>query len=306
MLFFHWKNWAPKSSGACKWGVIFILQQRDLLMRVNAPDFEYVRDLVRESAAIVLDAGKEYLVETRLEPLARSEGFATLESMVDVLRTSPAQSLRRKVVDRMTTNETSFFRDLHPFESLKRSILPELIARRTAAGERALNIWCGACSSGQEPYSIMMLLREHFPMVADWNARLLATDLNAAMLDRAREGIYSQMEVNRGLPVTMLVKHFEKNGNDWRISDRIRRGVEFREMNLAREWPALPRMDIVFLRNVMIYFDTASKQKILAQLRSVLRPDGCLFLGAAETTYGLDDVYERVVFGNAAAYRLKS
>ena len=158
-------------------------------MPVNAPDFEFVRDLVRDSAAIVLDPGKEYLVETRLEPLARSEGFANLGSMVNALRAGPG--LHRKVVDRMTTNETSFFRDLHPFEALKRSILPEFIARR--ASERALNIWCGACSSGQEPYSIMMTLRENFPTLADWNVRLLATDLNAAMLTRARAGVYSQM-----------------------------------------------------------------------------------------------------------------
>ena len=272
-------------------------------MPVNAPDFEFVRDLVHDRSAIVLDPGKEYLVETRLEPLARSEGFATLGLMVDALRTSPANGLHRKVVDRMTTNETSFFRDIHPFEALKRSILPEFIARR--ASERALNIWCGACSSGQEPYSIMMTLRENFPALADWDVRLLATDLNAAMLARARAGIYSQMEVNRGLPATMLVKHFEKTGNDWRISDRIRRGTEFRELNLARDWPGLPRMDIIFLRNVMIYFDVASKRRILAQFRNVLRPDGYLFLGAAETTYGLDEGYERVVFGNAAAYRLK-
>lgn len=275
------------------------------LMPLNAPDFEYVRGLLQDSAAIVLDPGKEYLVETRLEPLARTEGFATLSSMVEALRTRPEKGLRQRVVDRMTTNETSFFRDLHPFEALKRTILPELIALRAATGERALNIWCAACASGQEPYSIMMLIRETFPALADWNVRILATDLNAAMLDRARAGIYTQLEVNRGLPAMMLVKHFQKTGDQWRISDSIRRGVEFRELNLAREWPPMPRMDLVFLRNVMIYFHTDAKQKILAQLRSLLRPDGRLFLGAAETTYGLDDAYERVVFGPAAAYRLK-
>jgi chemotaxis protein methyltransferase CheR len=271
---------------------------------VNAPDFAYVRDLVRDSAAIVLDAGKEYLVETRLEPLARSEGFATLESLVNALRGGREIELRRKVVDRMATKETSFFRDLHPFEALKHSILPEFIARR--GGERALNIWCGACSSGQEPYSIMMLLREYFPAIAEWNIQLLATDLSATVLARAREGVYSQLEVNRGLPATMLVKYFEKNGTDWRVRDRIRRSVEFRELNLARDWPDMPRMDIIFLRNVMIYFNVESKRSILAQLRRVLRPDGYLILGAAETTYGLDDAYERVVFGKTAAYRLKS
>lgn len=272
-------------------------------MRVDAPDFQYVCDLLRDSAAIVLEPGKEYLVETRLEPLARSEGFATLAALVSALRSGAAKGLWRKVVDRMTTNETSFFRDLYPFEALKRSILPVLIARR--AQERSLNIWCSACSSGQEPYSIMMLVREHFPALADWNIQLLASDLNAAMLDRAREGVYSQLEVNRGLPASMLVKYFEKRGNDWRIADRVRRGVEFREINLARDWASVPRMDLIFLRNVMIYFDVEAKRTILSQVRETLRPDGFLMLGGAETTYGLDDAYERVVFEKAAAYRVK-
>jgi chemotaxis protein methyltransferase CheR len=272
-------------------------------MAVDVPDFEYVRDLMRDTASIVLEPGKEYLVETRLDPLARSEGFATLGSMVSALRSGSDKALQRKIVDRMTTNETSFFRDLHPFEALKRSIIPEFLSRRGT--ERALNIWCGACSSGQEPYSIMMLLREHFPQLADWNINMLGTDLSSAMLDRAQAGVYSQLEVNRGLPAPMLVKYFQKKGQEWRIADRARSGVEFRELNLARTWSNVPRMDIVFLRNVMIYFDVDSKRSILARVRSILRSDGYLFLGGAETTYGLDDGYERVVLDKAAAYRLK-
>ncbi|HEV7403917.1 MAG TPA: protein-glutamate O-methyltransferase CheR [Chthoniobacteraceae bacterium] len=272
-------------------------------MSVNAPDFEYVRDLMRDAAAIVLEPGKEYLVETRLEPLARSEGFATLGGMVSALRLGGTKGLQSKVVDRMTTNETSFFRDLSPFDALKHTVLPELIARR--AQERTLNIWCGACSSGQEPYSIMMLLRDAYPQLADWNISLLATDLSAEMLERARAGVYSQMEINRGLPAPMLVKYFEKRANDWRIVDRVRRGIEFRELNLCRPWSGIPRMDLIFLRNVMIYFAPEAKRTILTQIRSLLRPDGYLFLGGAETTYGLDEAYERVVFGKAAAYRVK-
>ena len=273
-------------------------------MPVNAPDFEYVRDLVRDAAALVLEPGKEYLVETRLEPLARSEGYSTLSSMVTALRGGGDKNLHAKVVERMTTNETSFFRDLYPFEALKRNILPELIARRVT--ERTLNIWCAACSSGQEPYSIMMLLRENFPALNEWKISLLATDINAAMLQRAREGIYSQLEINRGLPAAMLVRYFEKKNEHWRIVDRARRGMEFRELNLARPWPTnLPRMDIIFLRNVMIYFSQEAKQTILAQVRKLLRPDGYLLLGGAETTYGLDEAFERVVFDKVAAYRLK-
>ncbi len=272
-------------------------------MPVNAPDFEYVRDLLRDTAAIVLDPGKEYLVETRLEPLALSEGFSTLGSMVSALRQGSVKGLQNKVVERMTTNETSFFRDLYPFDALKRTILPELIARR--AQERTLNIWCGACSSGQEPYSIMMLLRDAFPSLADWNISLLATDLSAAMLERARAGIYTQLEVNRGLPAPMLVKFFEKRDDQWRIVARIRRGIEFRELNLVRPWPGIPRMDVIFLRNVMIYFALGAKRAILSQVRQHLRSDGYLFLGGAETTYGVDEGFERVVLGKVAAYRLK-
>lgn len=272
-------------------------------MSVDAPDFAYVRDLLRDAAAIVLEPGKEYLVESRLAPLARSEGFASLSSMVTALRLGAVKGLHTKVVDRMTTNETSFFRDLHPFDALKRTVLPELIARRSQ--ERTLNIWCGACSSGQEPYSIMMLLRDTFPQLVDWNVSLLATDLSVEMIERARAGVYSQMEINRGLPAPMLVKYFEKRENDWRINDRARRGIEFRELNLCRPWSGVARMDLIFLRNVMIYFAPDAKRTILAQIRSLLRPDGYLFLGGAETTYGLDEAYERVVFGKAAAYRVK-
>jgi chemotaxis protein methyltransferase CheR len=274
-------------------------------MPVSPPDFEYVRELVRESAAIVLDPGKEYLVETRLEPLARSEGFESLGGMVDALRTGRSAGLRRKVVDRMTTNETSFFRDFHPFEALRRYILPELIARRQA--ERTLQFWCGACSSGQEPYSLLMLLREHFPLVADWNVHTLATDINATMLERARRAVFSQLEVNRGLPAPMLVKYFEKCDHEWHLAPKIQRGVEFRELNLnAPSWPNILPADVIFLRNALIYFDAATKRSIFAQLRRVLRPDGYLILGAAETTYGLDESYERVVFDKATAYRLKA
>lgn len=274
-------------------------------MPVSAPDFDFVRGFLRESAAIVLEPGKEYLVETRLEPLARSEGYESLGGLVEALRTGRAAALRRKVIDRLTTNETSFFRDLHPFEALRRHILPELIARRQA--ERTLQLWCGACSSGQEPYSILMLLREHFPALADWNIQMLATDLNSTMLERARRAAYSQLEVNRGLPAALLVKYFEKHENDWYLHPKIQRGVEFRELNLsAREWPGIPRADVIFLRNALIYFDAATKRAIFAHLRRILRPDGYLILGAAETTYGLDEAYERVVFDKATAYRLKT
>ncbi len=174
------------------------------------------------------------------------------------------------------------------------------------AATRALNIWFGACSSGQEPYSIAMLLREHFPGLGTWDVRLLATDLSTEVLDKAKEGRYSKIEVNRGLPITLLIKYFENEGLEWRIRQVIRQRVEFRPMNLIESWPHLPAMDIVFLRNVLIYFDVPTKRKILGQIRQVLKPDGYLFLGTAETTMNLDEAYERVVIEKAVCYRLRS
>jgi chemotaxis protein methyltransferase CheR len=270
-------------------------------MTISEADFGYVRDLVRRRSAIVIEPGKEYLVESRLSGVARQEGFRSLERLVAELKATPAGGLHRKVIDAMTTNETTFFRDLHPFEGLRLEILPELIAAR--AGERRLSIWCAACSTGQEPFSIAMLIREHFPMLAGWSVRILATDISQDVLARARLGRFSQLEVNRGLPASSLVKHFRKEGSEWQIAETILQMVEFRELNLIDDWPGLPAMDLVLMRNVLIYFDVPTKREILGRVRRVLRPDGRLFLGGAETTMNLDDAYQRVSAGKAACYR---
>jgi len=271
-------------------------------MPLNAGEFDYIRALVRARSAIVLEPDKLYLAEARLAPLARTTGFRTLNDLVAHLRAVPENRLHQQVVEKMATTETSFFRDLHPFEVLRRDVLPPLLRNRSTT--HALNIWCGACSSGQEPYSVALLLREHFPELRSWTVRILASDLSAEMLERAQRGRYTQMEVNRGLPARLLVKHFHKVGNDWQISDELRGMVEFSRFNLLDAWPAFPPIDICYVRNVLIYFDVESKKQILAKVRRILRLDGHLFLGGAETTLHLDDAFERVQFDLAGCYRL--
>ncbi len=272
-------------------------------MPLSSPDFDYVRKLVRERSAIVLDAGKEYLVESRLLPLARSHDCSSLQEFITKLRAQGANGLQQKVIEAMTTNETSFFRDVHPFEVLKKTLLPELIAKRDR--DRKLNFWCGASSSGQEPYTVAMLLREHFPAVMNWSLRFLATDLSMEMVERARAGRYSQLEVNRGVPAPLLVKYFQRQGVEWQVKDEVRKMIEFRPMNLVDAWPAMPEMDMIFMRNVLIYFDVPTKKTVLSKIRRILRPDGYLLLGAAETTLNLDDGFERLQFEKAGCYRLR-
>jgi chemotaxis protein methyltransferase CheR len=200
------------------------------------------------------------------------------------------------------TTEPLFFRDHHPFEALRQTVIPDLISRRQA--ERRLSIWCAASASGQEPYSLAILFREHFPELAGWKISLLASDVSREMLARAREGRYNQIEVNRGLPAALLVKYFEQHGTQWHIKPAIRSMVEFREINLAQAWPTLARMDLVLIRNVMIYFEVETKKTILGRLAGLLRPDGYLLLGGAETTFNLDDSYRRVEPIKSGFYQL--
>ena len=268
-----------------------------------AADFDYVRKFLQEEAAIVLEPGKEYLVQARLEGLAKSERFDSVGEFIGKLRADPTHTLHRRVLDVMTTNETLFFRDLHPFEALKQRIIPELIARRAA--DRHITIWCGASSTGQEPFSVMMLIAEQFPQLLDWKITFLATDLCTDVLVRARKGRFSQLEINRGLPAAMLVKYFVREGAEWEFSPELRRRINFSELNLVKPWPELPPLDLVFLRNVLIYFDVDSKRAIFRKIRRLLRPGGHLLLGAAETTYNLDDGFERVAGEKASFFRLK-
>lgn len=272
-------------------------------MALSSADFDFVRSLVLKRSAIVLEDEKRYLAETRLCGLARREGYTSLEALVNVLRNGPNNGLQTKVVEAMTTNETSFFRDVHPFDALRQIVLPQLI--RARAPERRLHIWCAASSTGQEPYSICMLLREYFSELANWNVNIVATDLCTDVLEKARAGRYTQLEVNRGLPAAMLAKYFTKQGLEWCVQDGIRGMVEYRVLNLIEPWPMMPSTDILLLRNVLIYFSVETKRQILAKVRKVLRPDGYLFLGGAETTLNLDDRFERLEFARSGCYRLR-
>ncbi len=268
---------------------------------INPSDFSYIRDLVRRHSAISLEADKAYLIELRLAPLARQAGFASLAEFIAALRLQPAACpLYRQVVEAITTHETSFFRDLHPFEALQSTILPELLDKRWPLN---LSIWCAACSSGQEPYSIAMLMREHFPTLAYHRVRIIASDLSEAIIERARAGVYNQIEVSRGLPPGLLTKYFDKQGLHWRIRPEIRRMVEFQSSNLIGAWPTLPALDVVLMRNVLIYFDVDIKKTLLSKVRHVLKPDGYLFLGSSETTLNLDPAFEPIMIGKSLCYQ---
>ncbi len=273
-------------------------------MSLAPAELDYVRNLVLEHSGIALERSKAYLVDTRLTPLATHRGFPTLAAFVRDLRARPVDGDHRLVVDAMTTNETYFFRDVHPFEALRTRVFPELL--QSCEREAALRIWCGACSTGQEPFSISMLLKEHFPRTDAWRVSILGTDLNREVLGRAREGAFSQLEVNRGLPAALLVKYFSQENGRWRLREDVRARVEFRELNLTRPFPALPKFDLVLLRNVLIYFEPALRREILARVRAVLRPHGYLFLGCAETPSNLDDAFESVNFGKTFGYRLRA
>jgi chemotaxis protein methyltransferase CheR len=265
-------------------------------------DFDAVRRLLREYSAIVLDADKRYLVESRLAPLLRQRGLKSIGDLLAQLRDPPDGALHRQIVEALVTSESSFFRDHHPFEALRKVVMPDLINRRRA--QRRLEIWCAASAAGQEPYSVALLIREHFPELAGWKIGLLATDLSREVLARAREGRYNQIEVNRGLPAALLVKYFEQHGADWQLRPAVRGAVEFREINLARPWPSLPPMDLILIRNVMIYFDVETKKSILERVARLLRPDGYMLLGGAETTINLHDSYRRIEPLKAGFYQL--
>jgi chemotaxis protein methyltransferase CheR len=204
----------------------------------------------------------------------------------------------------MMTPETTFFRDFHPWEALKNDILPEL--RRKRSTEQKLSIWCAGCSTGQEPYSLAILLKEHFPQLPTWNVRILATDISHSALETAEKGLFNQLEVNRGLPASLLVKYFQQEGARWRVKEELRELIEFKPLNLAASWPAVEKADLILLRNVLVQFGEESKQAVLKKLRRVLKPDGFLILGAKETTKELDDAFEVVEFNRATAFQMSA
>lgn len=267
------------------------------------PDaIDYVCTTVRQRSAIELDASKAYLIEARLVPVARETGFASLNEFIQGARSKRKADLETRLVEALTTNETSFFRDLHPFEALRLSLLQEVRTRN--ASKKTLNIWSAACSTGQELYSIAMLIKENFSDLASWNVQLLGTDLSDEVLQKAKAARYSQVEVNRGLSAPRLLKFFQRDGMTWQLNEEFRNMARFQKLNLIETWPLMPPMDIVFLRNVLIYFSPETKKAILQKVKKVMAPKAVLFLGAAETTLGLDDSFERIQLNNSVFYRL--
>lgn len=256
---------------------------------MTGADFTFIAALLKERSGLIITPDKGYLLETRLGPIVRERGLPSLSALMDVLRQPGSDSVRAQVVDAMTTNETSFFRDSHPFDTLRKSVIPGLIERR--AGARALRIWSAACSTGQEPYSLSMILKDHFPVLNGWKIEIIATDISPSVLDRAREGVYSTFEVQRGMPIQMLVRHFEQVGESWRIKDELRRNIVFRRANLLDDLAALGTFDIVLCRNVLIYFDQPTKTRILGAIAGRTASDGTLLLGGAESVFGLSDAF---------------
>jgi chemotaxis protein methyltransferase CheR len=260
---------------------------------VTPLDYDFLRRLLKERSGLVLSADKQYLVESRLLPVARKEGFASLADLVRALKDPDAKALAVEVIEAMMTNESFFFRDKLPFEHFRDTILPTLLAAR--AGQRRIRIWCAAASTGQEPYSLAMALKEAGRQVAGWRIDIVATDISTEVLEKARAGIYSQFEVQRGLPIQLLVKYFTQVRENWQINADIRAMVQFRPLNLLHELSSLGMFDLVFCRNVLIYFDQPTKISVLERVARSVERDGYLVLGAAETVVGLTDVFKPIV-----------
>ncbi|RMD87470.1 MAG: chemotaxis protein CheR [Alphaproteobacteria bacterium] len=262
-------------------------------------DFEFLSKLLKRRSGLMLNPDKVYLLESRLTPLARRMGMEGLDALVEELRRTGSETLTRDVTEAMTTNESFFFRDRTPFDLFRDQVLPALKKRRAAT--RKIRIWCAACSTGQEPYSLAFIFKEQEFQWRDWTIEIIGTDLSRSVLDKARSGLYSQFEVQRGLPIKLLMKYFNQDGDVWELSEEIRKMVTFREFNLLDSFAPLGKFDVVYCRNVLIYFDQATKTNVLERVREVMPSDGTLFLGAAETVLGITDRF-RPVRGQRGMY----
>jgi chemotaxis protein methyltransferase CheR len=256
---------------------------------VTPLDYEYLRKLLKERSGLDLSADKQYLVESRLLPLARRSNLNGIPELVQRMK-GGAEPLTSEVVEAMTTNETFFFRDKIPFDHLKDAVLPALAQARAA--RRALRIWCAASSTGQEPYSIAMLLKEMTALFSGWRIEIVATDLSQAVLEKSRAGLFSQFEVQRGLPIHLLVKYFAQKGELWQLNADIRSMVQHRQLNLLQDISHLGTFDVIFCRNVLIYFDQQTKAGIFGKVARMLEPDGVLALGAAESVVGITNLFK--------------
>jgi chemotaxis protein methyltransferase CheR len=257
---------------------------------VTPQGFDYLRKLLRERSGLVLAAEKQYLAESRLVPVARRNGMATIDELIDRMKSKASVSLITQVVEAMTTNETFFFRDKLPFDHFRDTIMPALIAAR--AREKRIRIWCTAASTGQEPYSLAMLLKGMGAAISGYRIDIVATDLSSEILEKAKTGIYTQFEVQRGLAVQLLVKYFDQIGETWQLAPELRSMVQFRSINLLNDFAALGTFDVVFCRNVLIYFDQDTKTAVLDRIARQMPDDGYLVLGAAETVIGLTAAFK--------------
>lgn len=247
-------------------------------------EYEYLQKLLKERSGLILSSDKQYLVESRLIPLARRSGLGGIGDLVAKMKTG-AEPLIIAVVEAMTTNETFFFRDKVPFEHFRETIMPTMLEARKH--RRAIRIWCAASSTGQEPYSLAVILKEMGASLSGWRVEIVATDLSQEVLEKSKSGIFSQFEVQRGLPIQMLVKYFTQINETWQLSPEIRAMVQFRQLNLLHDFAHLGSFDVIFCRNVLIYFDQDTKVNVFNRLAKVIEPDGFLVLGAAETVVGL-------------------
>lgn len=255
-------------------------------------DFDYISTLIKSRSGLVLSKEKGYLLESRLLPVARKRGMKGLDELIGDVKTKKDEILIGEVVEAMTTNESFFFRDIKPFDLFRDHILPHMLESR--ASSKTFRIWCAAASSGQEPYSLSMLMKEVGPKLAGWKTSILGTDISHEILEKARKGIYSQFEVQRGLPIQLLLKYFTKADDVWQINADIRAMVEYKEYNLLDSLKPLGGFDVVFCRNVLIYFDKDTKAKVLGEIADLMPEDGILFLGGAETVLGVTDRFKPV------------
>jgi chemotaxis protein methyltransferase CheR len=252
-------------------------------------DYDFLRGLLKQRSGLDLSADKQYLVESRLLPLARKAGLPGIAELVQKLKGGGAEALTTEVVEAMTTNETFFFRDKIPFDHLRDTIVPAMLQSR--ANRKSLRIWSAACSTGQEPYSIAMCLKEKGAALSGWRIEIVATDLSQEVLEKSRAGIYSQFEVQRGLPIQLLVKYFAQTGELWQLNSEIRGMVQHRQLNLLHDLSHLGKFDVIFCRNVLIYFDQDTKINIFDRIAKLMESDGMLMLGAAESVVGITDAF---------------
>lgn len=271
---------------------------------ISSLDYDFLSAFLLKRSGLHLGPGKEYLLEARLIPVAQSWGLANLDALVLDLRRGQNERLSSAVTEAMTTNETLFFRDRTPFDELRDSLLPPILESRKSSAR--LRIWCAAASTGQEPYSLAMLLLECFPQLATWKVDIVGTDISKHALGRAEEGVYSQFEVQRGLPIQYLTKYFEQIPNGWKVKPDVRKVIQYKSLNLLDNFSQLGQYDIIMCRNVLIYFDNDIKKKILDRMSSMVRSDGYLILGAAETVMGITDTFDRFRDCRSAVYRPRS